>query len=64
MPEFLFGFLDLAVRLGAEVVGEPVEDETYWPDGTHSLQMTTKGLMIYSREGNQPLFLPAALPNS
>lgn len=58
MAEFVFGFKDLAERLGPEVVGEPVEDETYFPDGSHSLQVTTTGMMVYSKEGNKAGFLP------
>lgn len=64
MPEFKLGFKDLADKLGEPVVGKPVEDEHYFPDGSTSLQATTKGLMIYSKPGNQAIFLPAALPNS
>ncbi len=60
MPEFILGFKDLADQLGPDVVGEPVEDEQYFPDGSHSLQMTTKGLMVYSKTGNTTHFLPAA----
>ena len=64
MPEFLYGFKRLAEELGEEVVGDPIEEEHYFPDGKTSLQQTTRGLMIYSKEGNQPLFLPAwPLPN-
>ncbi len=56
--EFIFGFKDLAERLSPDVVGDPVEDEGYFPDGSHSLQVTTKGVMIYSKEGNQSGFIP------
>ncbi len=59
-PEFIFGFKDLAERLGTDTVGEPIEDEHYFPDGQTSLQQTTKGLMVYSAEGNQAGFLPFA----
>lgn len=62
MPEFLFGFKDLAERLGADVVGEPVEDEHYFPDGKTSLQQSTRGVFIYSKEGNAAGFCPFLLP--
>ncbi len=62
MPEFQFGFKDLADKLGADKVGEPIEEEHYFPDGLTSLQQTTKGLMVYSREGNACGFLPFLLP--
>ncbi len=64
MSEFVLGFKALADRLGRDVVGDPVEDETYWPDGEHSLQITTTGLMIYSKVGNTAHFIPAALPKA
>jgi len=64
MAEFLFGFKDLADRLGAGVVGDPIEDEHYFPDGKTSLQQTTRGLMVYSKEGNQAGFLPFELPEA
>ena len=62
MPEYLFGIKVKAEELGEAVVGEPVEDETYWPDGSHSVQQTTKGLFIYSKEANEVGFLPFVEP--
>lgn len=58
MPEFILGFRALADQLGAEIVGEPLEDEHYWPDGTTSVQMTSKGLMWYSKTANKAAFIP------
>lgn len=64
MPEFILGFKQRAEELGPEIVGQPLEDETYWPDSEHSLQMTSKGFMIYGKRANQVHFIPAAqLPN-
>lgn len=45
MPEFQFGFKELAERLGAAVVGEPLTEEF----GV-TFQVTTRGLMIYTPE--------------
>lgn len=58
MAEFIFGFKDLADKLGESKVGTPVEDEHYFPDGKTSLQQTTRGLMVYSKAGNEAGFLP------
>lgn len=57
---FSGGFSDLADQLGADVVGEAVEEE-HKLDKDHTVQTTTKGLMWY-RPGGPPLFLPAAQP--
>ena len=51
MPDFQFGFADLAVALGSDVVGTPLSEEI----GVN-LQLTTKGLMIYTAE-NGPTFV-------
>jgi hypothetical protein len=56
---FEAGFADLALALGDDVVGAPVEDEQH-PDPDHSYQATTKGLMWWSN-GGAPLFLKAVL---
>ena len=56
--EFVLGFKDLANRLGKDVVGTPVESEHYGPDGTTGIQTTTKGVMWYSKVGNQAGFIP------
>lgn len=61
-PEFRFGFKALADELGPAIVGEPVEDEAYFPTGSHSLQVTSKGLMVYSKEGNKAGFLSFRQP--
>jgi len=58
MPEFVLGFKTLADQLGKDVVGEPLEDEHPWPDGTAAVQMTSKGLMWYSRGANKAAFIP------
>lgn len=61
MPEYVLGFRDLADRLGRDVVGEPQVDERTLknPDGGSviTVQMTTRGLMVYM-EGGQPMFIP------
>jgi hypothetical protein len=53
---FQFGFKDKADELGESVVGVPLENEYYIGDH-HSFQMTSKGLMVYSKEANKVLFL-------
>ena len=64
MPEFIFGNKTLAEKLGANIVGEPVEDDDYFPTGNHSLQVTTKGFILYSKKGNISQFHAAALPKA
>jgi hypothetical protein len=64
VAEFLFGIKAKAEELGPERVGEPIEDEHYFPDGKTSLQQTTKGLFIYSKEGNQVGFVPFEEPEA
>lgn len=54
---FQFGFAAKAAELGEDVVGEPLENEYYIGDH-HSMQMTTTGVMLYSKEANNVLFLP------
>lgn len=61
MPEFHFGFKDLADRLGADVAGEPVSDETYLSEDV-SVQFTTTGVMMYTKSGNTPHFFGAVQP--
>ena len=56
VPEYKFGFKAKADELGAAVVGAPLENEYYIGDH-HSLQMTEKGVMIYSKEANEVKFL-------
>ncbi len=56
MPEYKLGFKTLADQLGPDVVGDPLDDETYF-DAKHSFQTTTNGLMWYV-VGGQPFFLP------
>lgn len=60
MADFEGGFAALAEQLGAEVVGEAVEEEQH-PDPDHAYQATSKGLLWYSN-GGAPLFLPAVQP--
>jgi len=56
MPEYKFGFKAKAEELGPAIVGAPLEDEYYVGDH-HSIQMTEKGVMIYSKEANTVKFL-------
>jgi hypothetical protein len=56
MPEYKFGFKAKADELGPAVVGNPLEDEYYIGDH-HSIQMTEKGVMVYSKEANAVRFL-------
>jgi hypothetical protein len=62
MPEFHFGFKDLADKLGPTVVGEPVSDETYLSEDV-SIQFTTTGMMMYTKSGNTPHFFEAIQPD-
>lgn len=60
MAEFQLGFRAKADELGAEVVGEPLEDQDYLPltnGGEIAFQATSKGLMVYSRAANKVHFL-------
>jgi hypothetical protein len=59
MPEYQFGFKDLADRLGRETVGDPLTDEQYFTDDV-SLQFTERGMMVYSKTANKPYFFEAA----
>jgi len=45
MPEFKFGFDELAKRLGVSVVGEPITEEV-----AITIQVSTKGLFLYTPE--------------
>jgi hypothetical protein len=58
VPAFHLGFADKVAELGADVVGAPLEDETYITPN-YSLQMTEKGLLVYSKEANKVHFLAA-----
>ena len=53
--QFHFGFADKAAALGS-IAGVPIEDEHYISDN-YSFQMTTTGLMVYSKQGNTVHFL-------
>lgn len=64
MAEFVTeGFARVARELGREVVGDAVEDEHGLGDGSGIVvQTSTRGVMWYSREGNQPAFIPFGWP--
>lgn len=55
---FQFGFEAKAQELGRDIVGDPIENEYYVGDH-HSIQFTTTGIMMYSKEGNKVHFLKA-----
>jgi hypothetical protein len=59
--EFWFdgGFLALADELGRDVVGDPIENEKDLTS-SYRVQMTTKGMMVYSKEGNRAHFFEGA----
>ncbi len=57
--QFRFGFRAKADELGPDKVGVPIENEHPFGDNYNS-QMTTKGLMVYSKEANTCGFLPFA----
>ena len=54
--QFHFGFKVKAEELGTDVVGDPIEHETYLGD-TYSYQFTTKGIMMYSKASNIVKFI-------
>lgn len=58
VPEFQFGFKDLADQLGEAVVGKPITDEVNTGEMTY--QLTTTGKMEYYRTPNKPYFFRAA----
>jgi hypothetical protein len=59
MAEYVLGFRDLAERLGRGVVGEPLEDEERVAPWL-ALQLTSRGVMVYSARANRAGFLPFA----
>ena len=48
VPTFQFGVLAEAIRLGADVVGFPLEDE-YWFTDRRAFQATTKGMFVVNK---------------
>lgn len=54
--QFQFGFKEKAEQLGAAIVGSPLENEHYLGE-LHSIQMTTKGIMLYSKAANTVKFM-------
>ncbi len=57
-PEFKLGF-ELPADQIPKVVGEPLEDEHWGPNGD-SLQQTTKGLMVWGKADNWTAFTNGA----
>lgn len=64
MPTYQFAFADLARKLGAETVGEPLEQQgpdNY--DGHGNVMLfTTKGIMYYNARVNMAHFLAGTFP--
>lgn len=58
MAEFSGGIADKAQDLRDNGIdpGEPLEDEAYFPDGSHSLQFSTTGVFMYSNAGKVHFF--------
>jgi hypothetical protein len=50
--QFVLGFKTLADMLGPDVIGEPLEDEHFNPECGDTLQLTTKGLMVWRKAEN------------
>ncbi len=46
MADFRYGNRELAIKLGADVVGEPLTDEIPFNNG-NTVQCTTTGVMFY-----------------
>jgi len=59
VPEFIFGFKDLANQLGPAVVGTPLTHEIY-ATPEYSYQLTTTGKMEYYKSVNKSYFFRAA----
>jgi hypothetical protein len=59
---YVLGFADLAARLGADVVGDPLEPEHTTSRNGHVVnhQLTTRGELVYWLEANRADFYPAA----
>ena len=53
--EFVLGFADLRELLGAELVGNCLEDQSFAPNGD-ALQATTGGLMVWRKADNWTAF--------
>jgi GH25 family lysozyme M1 (1,4-beta-N-acetylmuramidase) len=60
--QYLFGFADLAARLGRGVVGDPLENEHAAERNGHPInhQLTTHGEMVYWSQHNRAEFYAAA----
>lgn len=58
MPEYRFGFKDLADRLGRHVVGAPTTEEHPFTPDDLTVQYTERGLMMYHKPSNRPYFIP------
>ena len=58
MPEYRFGFKDLADAFGAGVVGQPIADEQPLRPEEITVQFTERGLMLYHQPSNRKWFLP------
>lgn len=58
VPEFRLGFKALADRI-PQVVGQPLEEEHWGPNGD-SLQQTTTGLMVWRKADNWTAFTDGA----
>ncbi|MHB0870059.1 MAG: hypothetical protein ACYC66_13120 [Chloroflexota bacterium] len=57
-PQFQLGFKAVAEQL-RDVVGEPLENE-HWADNADSLQMTTRGMMVWRKADNWTAFTDGA----
>ena len=57
MPEYRFGFKDLADRLGGHVVGAPTTEEHPFTPDDLTVQYTERGLMLYHKPTNRPYFI-------
>lgn len=62
MPSFNFGFKDIADALGPDVVGSPITDEQPFNPAELTVQYTNRGVMLYHKPSNTPLFFEAQRP--
>lgn len=66
MPEFVFAFKALADELGADVVGEPLEDQgpQNYDAFKNVVLFTTKGIMFYNERLNKAHFVAGVFPKA
>ena len=59
MPEYIYGFKELADQLGHPVVGDPLTEVEYLGDGNFAQQWTSTGHFFWVKSINKCYFFPA-----